>query len=448
MKTTLLLMSLALAVPSFAVPTASVTALSQDASTKLVTVSYTVSEAAIVTPEFFLGGSPLAGERWLDRLNGTINQEVSAGKTHSFTWAPDAVAGGLDLSGKALKVKLTAWSPLQPPPYAALDLTVTNGVRYYASSNAVPGGVHDHRYRSDIVLMRRIPAKNVVWTMGMSTEAVAWDSWAGPAQTRVKLTYDYYMAIFPMTVRQHEHLALNDRKMGGFNRTASVDDGYAAYMGRPALCMSWNSLRGTSKGANWPAADSDLDEAHAVDADSIVGKARAVTGKPVDLATEAEWEYACRAGTWTDTYNGKTIMTQAERTATSAHGRICRYTGNSNYNSSGKATKDFPAAGPLPDQGGTATVGSYEPNAWGIYDMLGQTREWVLDWYAPRSTDLVTVVENPRGPKSSTDTSPSRVYKGGCYYDGAYICCSGARGKVTPSTGTWPTGYRFCWIIK
>ena len=153
------------ALTSFAAPKATVTSFSQNADSGLVSVSYTVDEKCIVTPEFYSAGELVAHAAYADFLAGAINREVSAGTVHSFAWAPDAAGNGIDLSGKDLEVRLTAWSLSSPPPYMALDITVTNNVSYYASSNAVPGGVHDFRYKSDFVLMRRIPAKNVVWTM-------------------------------------------------------------------------------------------------------------------------------------------------------------------------------------------------------------------------------------------------------------------------------------------
>jgi formylglycine-generating enzyme required for sulfatase activity len=86
----------------------------------------------------------------------------------------------------------------------------------------------------------------------------------------------------------------------------------------------------------------------------------AKTGEYYRLPTEAEWEYACRAG-------------ETKPIEPSALGDYAWFAGNS-------ATKEFP--------GGTYhTVGAKKPNAWGLYDMLGNVMEWTLDQYAPYAAD-------------------------------------------------------------
>jgi formylglycine-generating enzyme required for sulfatase activity len=78
-------------------------------------------------------------------------------------------------------------------------------------------------------------------------------------------------------------------------------------------------------------------------------------GKPYRLPTEAEWEYACRAGTTTRFNTGDTITPAQANFGISPEGRPCR----------------------------TVPVGRYPPNAWGLHDMHGNAAEWCLDWYGP-----------------------------------------------------------------
>jgi formylglycine-generating enzyme required for sulfatase activity len=421
---------------AYAAPKATITSFSQDPSSGLVSVSYTVDGDSVVTAEFFSSDEAVAPEAYADLLSGTINREVSAGKTYSFTWAPDAAGNGIDLTGGNLEVRLTAWSLSSPPPYMALDLTVTNNVAYYASSNTVPGGVHDFRYKSDYVLMRRIPAKNVTWTMGLPKDAAAWDSWSTPGYRKVKLTYDYYIGVFAVTQRQHERLT--KLRPSDFISEEMVD-GYPAYMGRPVERVSYDAIRGKVHGAAWP--NDDFDTAHGVDDGSVVASIRAVTGKLVDLPSEAEWEFACRAGCGADTYNGRTIMNDVDRTYTTEHGKIARYHGNSNT-----GAPEYKYI--LPHEGGTATVGSYEPNWFGIYDMLGNVREWCLDCWEVGVQDASIVKVDYFGPAKSDEAEQVRVLKGGAYSDGAYICSAGNCSKTSSKTTTWPTGYRLCMVIK
>ena len=103
-------------------------------------------------------------------------------------------------------------------------------------------------------------------------------------------------------------------------------------------------IRGSSNGAEWPSSA-------AVDSSSFMGKLRARTGLNFDLPTEAQWEYACRAGTTTKYSYGD-----------SGNGDYMWYYGNSCMK--------------------THKVGTKLPNPWGLYDMHGNVYEWCLDWYA------------------------------------------------------------------
>jgi formylglycine-generating enzyme required for sulfatase activity len=104
------------------------------------------------------------------------------------------------------------------------------------------------------------------------------------------------------------------------------------------------------------------------------------------LPTEAEWEYACRAGTQTPFYNGSTD----DR----AVGTLAWYAGNSD--------------------GRTHAVGQKAANALGFHDMLGNVWEWVNDWYGS-SYYMESPTVNPPGPNSGT----SRVLRGGSWYYGS-----------------------------
>ena len=141
------------------------------------------------------------------------------------------------------------------------------------------------------------------------------------------------------------------------------------------------------------------------------------------LPTEAEWEYACRAGTTTEFCNGNSLSSEQ-----------ANFDGNYPY---GDVKK-----GPFLRR--TTAVGSYEPNAWGLRDVHGNAWEWCHDWHA--SDYYQTLVnangkrsaENPHGPSASS----SRVVRGGSWYGIASGCRSAIRGTLGPRLRDDDIGFR------
>jgi len=136
------------------------------------------------------------------------------------------------------------------------------------------------------------------------------------------------------------------------------------------------------------------------------------------LPTEAEWEYACRAGT-TTTFNTGNNLTTSQ----------ANYNGNYPYNGN-------PAGIYL---GHVQPVGSYDPNVWGLYDMHGNVWEWCNDWY--NGDYGAGVVSNPTGPS----TGYGRVLRGGGYSDIAVDCRSAHRhysNQYVPLLNFAFTGFR------
>jgi formylglycine-generating enzyme required for sulfatase activity len=137
------------------------------------------------------------------------------------------------------------------------------------------------------------------------------------------------------------------------------------------------------------------------------------------LPTEAEWEYACRAGSITPFNTGR-----------------CLSSSEANYNG------NYPYAGC--SEGAyvrtTTPVGSYKPNAWGLYDMHGNVWEWCADWYGAYATNPQT---NPTGPA----TGARRVFRGGCCYNGARICRSAFRNNYYPHNFYFSYGFRVAFVL-
>jgi formylglycine-generating enzyme required for sulfatase activity len=134
------------------------------------------------------------------------------------------------------------------------------------------------------------------------------------------------------------------------------------------------------------------------------------------LPTEAEWEYAYRVGTNTAFYNGAITQTGCNPLDPNLD-KIGWYCGNS-------GSKTHP-------------VGGKQANAWGLYDMAGNVREWVYDRYQDSYNNLPTT--DPVGPS----TGSIRVFRGGSYASYALICRAAFRDGSTPTSRTRDLGLRF-----
>jgi formylglycine-generating enzyme required for sulfatase activity len=149
------------------------------------------------------------------------------------------------------------------------------------------------------------------------------------------------------------------------------------------------------------------------------------TGRIYRLPTEAEWEYACRAGTTTRYHSGQ-----------DPEGLI--RVGNT-WDS--KATEVFSGVGNiLKGSDGfvfTSPVGRYRSNAFGLYDMHGNVFEWCQDWYGEDWYDESPSVD-PQGPRRGS----SRVVRGGSWGDNAVNCRSAGRGGSGPSYRDDVSGFR------
>jgi uncharacterized protein (TIGR02996 family) len=124
-------------------------------------------------------------------------------------------------------------------------------------------------------------------------------------------------------------------------------------------------------------------------------------GRKYRLPTEAEWEYACRAGTTTAFHQGAAL---------SSH--------QANFN----GDQPYGDAPPGPNLNRTCQVGSYPPNAFGLYDMHGNVYELCADWFAG-AYYASSPRQDPPGPASGT----ARVVRGGCWSNPAWACRSARR---------------------
>jgi eukaryotic-like serine/threonine-protein kinase len=139
-----------------------------------------------------------------------------------------------------------------------------------------------------------------------------------------------------------------------------------------------------------------------------------ITGVTFTLPTEAQWEYAARAGT----------------TGMFAFGD-CLSTNDANYD----GTLVLPVCDEGEYRGETWIVGSGSANPWGLYDMHGNVWEWCLDWFSKYNPDDLV---NPTGP----DDGRSKVFRGGCWSSDVLNCRSAARLSASTTAKGPVVGFR------
>ena len=402
---------------------------SQDVATHVVTVTYSLDATAIVTAEMVTNGVVVSP---VSRVAGDLNRRLDAGP-HSFRWSLDRERGELgDLPADAV-LRLKAWDPTDPPDYMLVSLVVPGSVLYFESVEALPFGIDSNRYRQDDLLLRRIHASNVRWRMGCAPDELGANATQGILEVPhyVTLTRDYYIGTFAVTQHQWYRLMAGDQPYPAKYR--GCPDCRAV---RPVEQVNVNDIRGTDlTQANWPNADEAV--ARAVRANSYLDRLRTVTGLRFDLPTEAQWEFACRAGTTTAFYNGREIEYNMTTWSSTNLMPIARFAWNG-----GTTGKDFAAT--HWEVGATARVGAYEPNAWGLYDMLGNVREWVLGWGSDQTSAEET---DPTGPAFS-DSNKGLVYKGGGLDNQPRECRSAWRQTADPTSRWNSIGFRVALEVK
>jgi formylglycine-generating enzyme required for sulfatase activity len=289
---------------------------------------------------------------------------------------------------------------VEPGRYMAVDLSEGMEAESWPVEmlDGMPAGGWAEECKTSKLLLRWVDPGT--FTMGSPETEIGRSENETPHE--VTLSQGYWMGVFEVTRRQME-LAV-----GKTNKFADRE----AMPANP----SYDNLRGAVAGGGWPGN-------HEVDADSLLGQLRTKTGLLFDLPTEAEWEYACRAGTRTALNNGQNLVGTWREPCMEEAGRY-RYNSGFSGASDGRGIEN-----------GTAAAGSYLPNAWGLYDMHGNVLEWCRDWYGAYPADAVT---DPAG----AETGRARVLRGGS------LCCEAAasrsawRTRMSSVGWSWETGGR------
>lgn len=265
------------------------------------------------------------------------------------------------------------------------------------------GVTNDEKWATSHLVMRKVSAVAMSpWTMCPACSG--FDSTREKTH-QVSFTKDFWVSVFELTNDQYTRVTgVRVANNANFFFTNEL---YVAR--RPAVQLNYNAIRGaTTDGIDWP----NGTDPHAVKASSVLGKLRAhfPSTPKFDLCTEAQWEFAARAGSTTRLYSGSDRDNEGDDLL------LARLPNN------GGASISYPYLVTNEEdrscgyEKGLAAVGSYAPNAFGLYDMYGNAWEWCLDWVTRTTSDFPNDPDvDPKGLTSGG----SRSVRGGAF-DNSY----------------------------
>ena len=293
-------------------------------------------------------------------------------------------------------------------PYLVIDLSGGTGAENYPVTylDEVPEGGWTDEYKTTKMVLRFVqPGK---FKMGSPEDELG--GYFDEVQHEVTLSKPFYAGVFEVTQKQYELVTGEDP---------------SDYKGdaRPVECVSYDMLRGTAKGSRWPS-ENDVDE------DSFFGILRAKTNLDFDLPSEAQWEYACRAGTTTALNDGHDLTPESLESTDENLDKLGRYAYNFDDGHGGSYDAH-------------TTVGSYQPNAWGLYDMHGNVLEWCLDWWDFDEEWSTFPAKDPKGADiNGADIINMRCLRGGDWCCNPRDCRSAFRFYTPPDEANSEYGFR------
>ena len=310
---------------------------------------------------------------------------------------------------------------------SAPAVSAVSAVSAAALTTTIPGSAVQ-------LTLNRIPAGT--FTIGSPENEPGREPYAGADETQhsVTLTKGFYMGKHEVT--QEQYAAVMGANPSYFQGESELPDADEVQAKRPVEWVSWfdaivfcNKLSTLLNRVPVYSIDGKTDPAEWGEVPASPGHENYETWNAVvmntsangyRLPTEAEWEYACRAGKATAFHCG---------TATPAPARYAEM--EAGY----AAIVD--ALGWRRDNSGyqTREVGKKTPNAWGLYDMHGNVWEWCWDWFENFTSSAVT---DPVGPVSGAN----RVFRGGSWLDDAQHLRSAYRGSNSPDLGKYYFGFR------
>jgi formylglycine-generating enzyme required for sulfatase activity len=214
----------------------------------------------------------------------------------------------------------------------------------------------------------------------------------------VAITKPFYLSVYEVTQRQYQQVMGNNPSFFSPSRAGGPDHPVDQVLWKEAVqfCQNLSAL-----------------------------PAEQQAGRTYRLPTEAEWEYACRAGTRTVFHSGDSLSSLQ-----------ANFDGRSPYGN----------APPGPNLGRTTRVGSYPPNAFGLHDMHGNVQEWCSDWYDP-DYYRHSPIKDPPGPARGVlhtgfESHYFLVVRGGSWLDEGRGCRAAYRFRFMPSDRYRLVGFR------
>jgi formylglycine-generating enzyme required for sulfatase activity len=287
--------------------------------------------------------------------------------------------------------------------YVLVECSADGGKNYGVPIVALSG---------DVGLVQPGTGKRIVWNV--------WNDWAGNYTTnaKVRLVADDTASLVPRPPTSPPTTNLVWIPPGAFVMSPPggpkvwLTQGF--WMGKFEVTQAEFQAVMTSNPSYWKASNLPVEQVTWTEAVQYCQRlttreqaaGRVPTGWSYRLPTEAEWEYACRAGTTTTWSFGN---------ETTRMGFYAWYNANSG--------------------GRTHEVGSRGSNRWGLFDMHGNVWEWCSDWYGDLPGGNLT---DPKGPA----TGSSRVIRGGSWDNDASYCASSYRNSIDPSTRYYNIGFR------
>lgn len=342
---------------------------------KLIAASITVF---VLTPSAFAG-----------QPDNTLKLTLVTGSS-----GVELIANGVAGSGAFLVYQSSTPQGLAGHPSVVIktNTLLTNGIRFPLSTTQIP---LQHAFYTAVHYSNMTFIPPGTFTMGSPKSEPARLSSEGP-QTQVTLSRGFLVGKHEVTQREYLNVM-------GTNPSAFAGD-----LSLPVETVSWDDALAycaalTAKERN---------------------EGRLPAGFAYRLPTEAEWEYACRAGTTTAFHYGETMRSGMANFIGLFEYPPCGGGIDSCYNSSGVSL------------GATTKSGSHAPNVWALHDMHGNIAEWCHDWFA-NSLPGVNVTD-PQG----SETGETRIIRGGSWDENAWGCRSAVRHSIFQGARSRTIGFR------